>query len=106
MPTDAQVAPGPDFFPGEIAGLIGRIKKSPVRMDGEETRADRFGPQLRRAQLAARRIEAGDINPFALPAGVSANVNEEFFRVARRRRCFRAQVCSAAKEHRERTRNY
>ena len=71
-------------------------------MDGEETRTDRFGAQLRSAQLAARRIEAGDINPFALPAGVSANVNEEFFRVARRLRCFRAQVCPAAKEHRER----
>jgi len=61
-----------------------------VRMNGEETRTNGFGRQLRRAQLAARRIEAGDINPFALAVRVSANVNEEFFHVAHRRCCFRA----------------
>src|SRR5256885_16111477 len=71
------------FFAAEIANLIRRIKKPPVGMKGEETWTDGFDGQSRRAQFAVRRIEAGDINPFALRAGVSADVNEKLFRVAR-----------------------
>ena len=76
------------LFAVKIANLIRRIKKSPVGMKGEETWTDCFGGQFRRVQFAARRSEAGDINPFTLWAGVSADVNEKLFRVARRlRRC-------------------
>src|SRR5438034_773627 len=103
---DDESAHGPALFTGEIAGFIRRIKKPLVWMNGEETRADRFGGQLRSAQPAADRIEAGDINPFALPAGVSAEVNEEFFRVARRRCRFGVLKRETAKKAGERERNY
>ena len=72
-------------------------------MNGEKTRAGRFGSQLRRAQPAARRIEAGNINSLALATGVRADVNEEFFRVARRRRCGGALMGCESKENREHT---
>ena len=103
---DDESAHGPALFTGEIAGFIRRIKKPLVWMNGEETRADRFGGQLRSAQPAADRIEAGDINPFALPAGVSAEVNEEFFRVARRRCRFGVLKGETAKKAGERACNY
>src|SRR5437660_1633501 len=84
MRIDDESAHSPALFAREVASFIRRIKKSLVRMNGEETRADRFGGQLRRAQPAARRIEAEDINPFTLPAGVSADVNKELLWVGRR----------------------
>ena len=92
MPIDDESAYGPAFFAGKVAGFVRRIEKSLVRMNGEKTRAVRFGGQLWRAQPAAGRIEAGDINPFALPAGISAEINEEILRVTRRRCRFRALV--------------
>ena len=42
------------LFAAKIANLIRRVKKSPVGMKGEETWADGFGGQFRRAQFAAR----------------------------------------------------
>src|SRR5262249_25546434 len=91
MAIDDERAHGAAFFAGEVATLIYRVKKSMIRVDGEETRADRFGGQLRRAQPSAQRIEAGDVDSLALPAGVGAEVHEELFRLARRR-CLRARA--------------
>ena len=80
MRVDGKGAHGPAFFAGEFSHFIRRVEKFMVRMDGEETRARRFGGQLRPAGSAAPRFKAGHINPLAPCARVSAEINEELLR--------------------------
>ena len=47
-------------------------------MNGQETWASSFRGQFRGRQLARTDVQAGDVDPFALRAGVSAEVDEQF----------------------------
>ena len=79
MRINDESADGPALFTAEFAHFIRRVEEFLVGMNGEETRVGRLGGEFRGGRCAAGGIEPRDMNPFALGAGVGADVNEELF---------------------------
>ena len=98
---NGESAHGAALFAAEFADFIGRKEKFLVGMNGEKTRAGRLGGQFHYAGFAAGRVEARDVNPLALRAGVSAEINKKLFCVWRGGRGLRAGLRGAATEKRE-----